>query len=108
MANSKIYNNYIDESKIISGDDVVVGKKNLIDPYYDGEIYLNDDNITLASDSPVIDKGLNPSSVTFKDLIDNNETYDFINEVLISDILGNKRIHNSTIDMGVAEYGSTK
>jgi len=106
---SKIYNNYIDMVKVVNynNESVIIDKNNL-EPYYDGELYLNDDNITLQSDSPVINKGLNLSSSTFRDLIDNNDTYDLINEVLISDILGNKRIHNGTIDMGVAEYDSSK
>lgn len=105
---STIYNTYIDETKIITQSGAVVSKKNILDPYYDGEIFLNDDNITLQSDSPVIDKGLNPSSATFKTIIGNDDTYNEIVNKLTVDILGNQRVHNDTIDMGAAEYGSSK
>jgi predicted outer membrane repeat protein len=106
---SKIYNNYIDMVKVVNynNESIIIDKNNL-EPYYDGELYLNDDNITLQADSPVIDKGLNPSSSTFRDLIDNDEVYKIIQNELTSDILENNRIHNSTIDMGVSEFNSAK
>lgn len=104
---SKIYNNYIDYSKIEDGGNNVIKKNNL--QYASiGDIYLSDDNVTLTADSPVIDKGLNPSSVTFKELINNDEVYNTMVELLKTDKIANRRVHNGTIDMGAVEYGSSK
>jgi len=100
---SKIYNNYIDHTKINENGNIVIKKQNL-QPNSVGDINLKDDNKTLFSNSPVINKGLNPSSITFKNLIDNNTTYNQIIELLQTDMVGNERISNETIDMGAVEY----
>lgn len=119
---SKIYNNYIDYTKIEDNGNNAI-KKNNLQPASAGNIYLATDNKTLTSNSPVIDKGLNPSSTSFKDLIGgatrvyNDQTqendivypkYEEILELLKTDLVGNKRIHNNTIDMGAVEFGSSK
>jgi len=103
---SKIYNNYIDYSKIEDNGHNVIKKKNL-QPASVGEIYLTG-KYALKSESPVIDKGLNPSSATYKKIIGNDSIYNQMVYLLKTDMLGNKRIHNSTIDMGAVEYGSSK
>ncbi len=104
---SKIYNNYIDYSKIEDNAYNVIKKHNL-QPASVGDVYLNNDNETLDSSSPVIDKGLNPSSATYKKIIDNDGIYNQLLELLKTDKVGNKRVHNGTIDMGAVEYGSSK
>jgi hypothetical protein len=103
---SKIYNNYIDYNKIENNGHNVIKKKNL-QPSSVGEVYLTS-KYALKSESPVIDKGLNPSSATYKKIIDNDTIYNKMLELLKTDMVGNKRIHNSTIDMGAVEYGSSK
>jgi len=118
---SKIYNNYIDYSKIEDNGHNVIKKKNL-QPASVGEIYLTS-KYTLESESPVIDKGLNPSSATYKKIIGaeqgsynyNTREYDIVYtqynkmlELLKTDKVGNKRVHNSAIDIGAVEYGSSK
>jgi len=118
---SKIYNNYIEYNKIEDNGHNVIKKKNL-QPVSAGEIYLTSKYI-LKSKSPVIDKGLNPSSATYKKIIGGEESlynyntgtyettypqYNKMLELLKTDKVGNKRIHNNTIDMGAVEYGSSK
>ena len=107
VGESKIYNNYTDYHKIEENGLHVI-KKNNLQPASVGDLYLNDDNKTLASNSPVIDKGLNPSSATYKTIIDNDNNYNKMVELLKTDMLGNKRVYNGTIDMGAVEYGSGK
>jgi len=104
---SKIYNNYIDYTKIEDNEKNVVKKKNL-QPISIGDVYLNSDHKTLASNSPVIDKGLNPSSETYKKIIGDDEVYNILLKLLKTDMQGNKRVHNGTIDMGAVEFGSSK
>ena len=117
--NAKIYNNYIDYNKIEYGDNII--KKNNLQSTVVGSIQLNSDNKTLSNNSPVIDKGLNPSSATYKKIINEGETYspypivgkdetiyDKLLELLKTDMQGNKRVHNDTIDMGAVEFGSSK
>ena len=119
---SKIYNNYIDYTKINDGGYNVIKKSNL-QPASVGEIYFDSDNKKLTEDSPVLDKGLNPSSITYKKIIGgekrvyNSEIreyelsspqYNKMVNLLKDDMLGKNRIHNGTIDMGAVEYGSTK
>ena len=118
---SKIYNNYIDYSNIEDNGHNVIKKHNL-QPASVGNIYLTS-KYTLESESPVIDKGLNPSSATYKKIIGgekkvyNYDTrkyeikypqYEKMLELLKTDKLGNKRVHNGTIDMGAVEYGASK
>ena len=118
---SKVYNNYIDYNKIEDGSYNLIKKKNL-QPDSVGDIYLTS-KYALKSKSPVLNKGLNPSSSTYKKLIGGEEksynystgAYDIIYpqynkmlELLKTDKVGNKRVHNSTIDMGAVEYGSSK
>ncbi len=100
---SKIYNNYMSYKKINDHGNNIIKKHNL-QPAIVGDVNLNDDNKTLASDSPVIDKGLNPNSEEFKKLINDDEIYNKILELLKTDLVGNKRVHNGTIDMGAVEY----
>ena len=107
FGNSKLYNNYIDYSKIKENGYSAV-KKNNLQPSSMGDIYLSDDNKTLTEDSPVIDKGLNPSSATYKKIIDNDTVYNKLLKLLKTDMVGNKRVYNGTIDMGAVEYGSSK
>ncbi|RUM69892.1 MAG: hypothetical protein DSZ07_03715 [Sulfurovum sp.] len=104
---SKIYNNYIDYTKIEDNEKNVVKKKNL-QPASVGDVYLGSDHKTLASNSPVIDKGLNPSSATYKKIIGDDEVYNILLKLLKTDMKGNKRVHNGTIDMGAVEFGSSK
>ncbi len=104
---SKIYNNYIDYSEIEDNGHNVIKKHNL-QPTSVGDVNLNEDNETLESDSPVIDKGLNPSSATYKKIIGNDSIYNQMLELLKTDKVGNKRVHNGTIDMGAVEFGSSK
>ena len=106
QGDSKIYNNYINYSKIEDNGYNVIKKKNL-QPISVGEIYLTS-KYALKSESPVIDKGLNPSSLTYKKIIDNDTIYNQMIELLKTDMVDNKRVHNSTIDMGAVEYGSSK
>jgi len=105
--NSKLYNNYIDYSKIKDNQKNII-KKNNLQPSSVGDVYLSDDNKTLTEDSPVIDKGLNPSSATYKKIIDNDAVYKQLLELLKTDMIGNKRVYNGTIDMGAIEYGSSR
>jgi len=107
IGNSKIYNNYIDYNKIEENSNNVIKKQNL-QPSAVGDVHLNNDNETLASNSPVIDKGLNPSSATYKKIIDNDDIYNQMIQLLKTDKVGNRRVHNETIDMGAVEYGSSK
>jgi len=107
QGDSKIYNNYIDYTKIENNSYNAIKKRNL-QPASVGDIYLSDDNATLTVDSPVIDKGLNPSSATYKKIIGDDGVYNQLLEFLKTDKVGNKRIHNGTIDMGAVEYGSSK
>jgi hypothetical protein len=104
---SKFYNNYVN-SNIIDGGISNIIKKNNLQPSLVGDIYLSDDNKTLTEDSPVIDKGLNPSSATYKKIIDNDAIYNQLLELLKTDMVGHKRVHNGTIDMGAVEYGSSR
>ena len=122
VGESKIYNNYIDYNKIEDNGHNVI-KKNNLQPASAGEVYLTS-KYTLKAKSPVIDKGLNPSSATYKKIIggEQGSTYNYdtgeydivytqynkMLELLKTDKVGNKRIHNSTIDMGAEEYGSSK
>lgn len=99
---SKIYNNYIDYSKIEENGHNVI-KKNNIQPSSVGDVYLNGDNKILASNSPVIDQGLNPSSATYKKIIGDDDIYNEMLELLTTDIDGNSRVVNETIDMGAFE-----
>ena len=62
----------------------------------------------MTESSPVIDKGLNSGTIKYKELINNNTTYNQLVELLKVDIFNNKRIYNETIDMGTVEYKSTK
>jgi len=107
IGNSKLYNNYIDYTKIEDNGYNVIKKHNL-QPSSVGDVYLNDDNETLASNSPVIDKGLNPSSATYREIIGNDNIYNQMVELLTTDKIGNARIYNETIDMGAVEYGSSR
>ena len=103
---SKIYNNYIDYNKIEENGHNVIKKSNL--QYSSvGEVYLTS-KYALESESPVIDKGLNPSSATFKKIIGDDAIYTQMLELLKTDNVGNKRVHNSTVDMGAVEFGSSK
>ena len=106
---SKIYNNYIDYSKIemvngynMDGNYNIIKKHNL-QPSSVGDIYLNSDKKTLSNNSPVIDKGLNPNSTTFKELFDNDDIYNQVVELLSTDMDGKPRVINGTIDMGSLE-----
>jgi len=102
QGDSKIYNNYIDYSKIEDNNYNIIKKSNLQPSI--GDIYLSNDNQTLTEDSPLIDKGLNPSSVTYQKIIGNDTIYNKMVELLTTDRLGNKRINKNTIDMGAVEY----
>jgi len=103
---SKVYNNYIDYTKINEGSHNVIKKNNL--QLSDGDIALADDNVSLMANSVAINKGLNPSSATYKTIIGNDAIYNQMIELLKTDMVGNKRIHNDTIDMGAVEFGSSK
>jgi len=99
---SKIYNNYIDYAKIEDNGFNFI-KKNNLQPSEVGDVYLNSDNKTLSRNSPVIDKGLNPNSTTFKEIFDNDDIYNQVVELLNTDIDGKPRVVNGTIDMGASE-----
>jgi len=104
---SKIYNNYVEYTKIEDMNSYNVIKKNNIQESLIGDILLNDD-YSLSAQSPAIDNGLNPSSDTFETLINDNATYTKILKLLETDMAGNQRDYNNTIDMGAIEFASTK
>jgi len=104
---TSVYNNYIDYAKIIDNDKSIYKKSNL-QPASVGDIYLSDDNVTLLSNSPVIDKGLNIGSTTYKDMISDETVYARLNEFLTTDKVGNVRVFGDLVDMGAVEYGSSK
>jgi len=101
-SDAKVYNNYIDYTKIEDNDFNIIKKRNL-QPASVGEIDLNSDN-TLKANSPAIDKGLNPNSSTFKDLVEDDEIYNEILENIKIDMNGKARINSGTIDIGAIEY----
>ena len=109
FGDSKIYNNYIDYTKIIENEHNTI-KRNNLQPVYVGSVKLEDDNLTLMSDSPAIDEGLNPADPVFEDIIntydDTGDTYEQIKEMLQKDMFGNQRVHSGIIDVGATEYGS--
>ena len=105
LGESKIYNNYIDYGKIDDNGHDVIKKQNL-QPSSVGDIHLNRDNKILVSNSLVINKGLNPRSVTFQKIIDNDDIYNQMLKLLKTDIVGNNRVYNGTVDMGTVEFGS--
>jgi hypothetical protein len=107
-----IFNNYIDYTKIIedtSDYSTVLKKDNL---------HSNETSIVLsstflpASDSIVINKGLNSNSQTFIDYINefskNTILNTFIFDALRDDINDDNRIVDSIVDLGVYEVSSTK
>jgi len=104
---SKIYNNYVEYTKIEDMNSYNVIKKNNIQESLIGDIFLNTDS-SLSAQSPAIDNGLNPSSDTFETLINDNATYTKILKLLETDMAGNQRDYNNTIDMGAIEFASTK
>jgi len=66
---------------------------------------LNSTDFNLLKYSPLINKGLNPNSDKFINLLkDDNESFTFINKSLNTDYYGNKRVLNNTIDIGAVEY----
>ncbi len=110
---AKVYNNYIDYTKVGVDPNRVVVKKNNLQPASAGSIDLEGDNITLMPTSPAIDAGLNPDEDSFQKIIDdynfsNNSIYDQITALLSTDILGQNRINNSLIDIGASEYNLSK
>ena len=85
MPNQVIINNSISEDNF--SNHTLLTNTSDVDPLF-SDASTND--FTLTSNSPAIDSGDNsklPSSV-------------------IADLLGNNRIHNSTVDMGVYEFGA--
>ena len=102
-----VYNNYIDYAKIIDNGESIYKKSNL-QPASVGDIYLSDDNVTLLSNSPAIDKGLNIGSTTYKDMVNDETIYARLNELLTTDKVGNVRVFGDLVDIGAVEYGSSK
>ncbi|BCD62481.1 hypothetical protein NitYY0826_C1357 [Nitratiruptor sp. YY08-26] len=105
IADSKLYNNYINYEKIDEHGFDITKESNLL-PSIVGDIRLEDDNITLQSDSPAIDAGLNPDDELFKRYFDNAQEYAKILKYLKTDYFGNPRIVNGRIDIGASEYGN--
>jgi hypothetical protein len=101
-SDAKISNNYVNYSQIEDNGNNIIFKNNL-ESLTVGELHLADENKAPLVNSPVIDKGLNPNSEDFKKIIPFS-----LMTLLETDMLGNKRVHNSTIDIGAIEYGSTK
>jgi predicted outer membrane repeat protein len=102
---TKLYNNYIDYTKINQNDQNLI-KRNNLQPIRVGDIKLWRDDLTLKTDSPAINAGLDPSNSLFEATIDNSDVYDYLLSTLENDIFLNRRdYNNTTIDVGAAEYG---
>lgn len=106
---SSLMNNYIDYTKVVNPGFSVIQKNNL-QPENIGRLYLTDENTSLTVNSPVIDKGMNLDSQVFQDILEDEynseKVYEYIKEMLRTDIFGNPRVYNGTIDIGPHEYGS--
>ncbi len=102
---SKLFYNYIDYKYIEENGRVILKKHNL-QPSRVGDIRLADDNISLLSGSPAIDAGLNPDTELFRNMFDNNDTYQEILNYLKTDYFGHQRVVNGVIDLGAMEYGA--
>jgi predicted outer membrane repeat protein len=113
IGDSDLFNNYIDYTKLIEDGHQVLKRNNLQD-VYDGSVFLEDDNKTLRANSPAINVGLHPNDTKFEESIINrqpdyvDDLYTEIKELLKTDFFGNGRIHESAIDIGASEYGSSK
>ncbi len=103
---AKLLSNYIDENKIVSNG-YEIAKSDNLDPIMVGDIQLSTDNITLLSNSPAIDAGVNPDSETFKSIFNNQSEYQDVLNLLQKDILGYKRVINGSIDLGAMEFGGS-
>ena len=105
---SKIYNNYLDYTKIDDNGYIAI-KKNNLQPQVVGDIFLWFNNLTPKFNSPVINNGLDTDSTLFKDAINSDYHYANIIQALQKDIFDNNRTYNNeTIDIGAAEYGYTE
>jgi len=102
---TKLYNNYIDYSKITQYGNLLI-KSNNLNPIYVGDIQLWIDDLMLRTDSPARDVGLDPRSTLFEFTIDDIGVYNYLLPKLRYDIYLNPRNYNdTTIDIGASEYG---
>ena len=114
--NIKLYNNYIDYSKISSNQTTLI-KKNNIHPSTEGDIKYINTNLQLSATSPAINKGMDIYSDKFKKLIlekddisseslstTDTEILAIMHQLTLDKAL-NKR--DDTPDLGAYEYDST-
>lgn len=101
ISDAKFFNNYIDYLKIENLSNYSVEKKNNIQPS-EGTINFSSDLEHLESDAIVINKGLNPTSSSFKNLFSTTD-YEIILNLLATDKDDKGRISGGTIDMGPYE-----
>jgi len=102
---SKLFNNFIDYTKLENESSYTIIKKNNIQSS-SNEIGFTDTDFRLSENSPVINKGLDPYGTTFKELL--GAEYETVIGYLKTDKDGNERVSSSAIDMGAYENGSAK
>ncbi|MBI5375083.1 MAG: hypothetical protein HZA77_06580 [Candidatus Schekmanbacteria bacterium] len=100
---SLVQNNYVDYEKLRHESSYIIIKKNNIQPN-EGDLNFTDSDFRLGKGSIAINKGLSPTSQTFKKLIKDKS----ILKALKIDKDGNKRIIGKAIDLGPYEYNSKK
>lgn len=101
----KLYNNYIDATKIKTNGMVVIKKKN-IQPSIVGSVGYINNTFNISSDSPVINKGMDVHSSEFREFLPSTSDDKIIEYIsfLSFDKAGNKRLSGDPVDLGAFEY----
>jgi len=105
VEDSKVYNSFIDYTKLQNESSYTIIKKNNIQST-SSPINFTDTSYRLNQSSPAVNKGLDPYSDTFKNLL--GDKYAQVIGYLKTDKDGNTRIAGGTIDIGAYENGSVK